>query len=627
MSTLYPATGVALSEKESSMPENEMTSDETLLTYFQKHIKEHPNRVALRQKDFGIWHDVTWEQYGEKVRQVAMGLIALGLKKGECVSVISEDRPEWVYSDFGIMSAGGVTAGIYTTNAAEQCGYIVENSGSRFYIAENEEQFDKALRFRKDTPSLQKIIVVEMEGLKRYEDPMLISFDDLLKLGKEFDVKDPGLYEKRLSEVTADDLAVLIYTSGTTGPPKGAMLTHRNLLFMSESMVTANPIREGDETLSFLPLCHIFEQLFTIMINIRYRTIVNFIENTDTIMDNMKEVSPTVTYGVPRIWEKYASGIVIRMSDATWFKRTAFKAGLGIGMKYAGLKLNFKPIPLYLKLAYLAAYLAIFRKLKERLGFDRVRVAYSGAAPISPDVLKFFNAIGLPLIEGYGQTEGTGVTTVSRKGHLKIGKVGQPLPGVEVKIAPDGEILVKGPGIFKGYFKNPEATAETLKDGWLHSGDMGELDADGFLKITDRKKDLIITAGGKNIAPQNIENQLKFSPYINDAIVIGDRRKFLVALIAIDEENVIKYAQDNKIQFGTYASLTQALEVKQLVQKEVDKVNKALANVEQIKKFSIIPKKLYEEDGEVTPTMKVKRKFINETYKDIIEKMYKSAAE
>jgi len=344
-------------------------------------------------------------------------------------------------------------------------------------------------------------------------------------------------------------------------------------------------------------------------------------------MDNMKEVSPTVTCGVPRIWEKYASGIMIRMSDATWFKRQVFKVCMGVGMKYAGLTLNFKPVPPYLRLAYLAAYVAVFRKLKERLGFDRVRVAYSGAAPISPDVLKFFNAIGLPLIEGYGQTEGTGVTTVSRKGHLKIGRVGQPLPGLEVKIAPDGEILVKGPGIFKGYFKNPEATSETLKDGWLHSGDVGELDEAGFLKITDRKKDLIITAGGKNIAPQNIENQLKFSPYINDAIVIGDRRKFIAALIAIDEENVIKYAQDNKIQFGTYSSLTQAPEIKQLIQKEVDRVNKTLAQVEQVKRFTIIPKRLYEEDGEVTPTMKVKRKFINETYKEIIEKMYKSGIE
>jgi long-chain acyl-CoA synthetase len=599
-------------------------SHETLLTYFQKHVKEHPDQVAIRHKDYGIWHDVTWSQYGEKVRQMAMGLISLGLKKGECVSIISENRPEWVYADFGIMSAGGVTAGVYATNSPEQCGYVVQNSGSRFYFAENEEQFDKTLKFRKDTPCLEKVIVMEMEGLKRYEDPMLMSFDDLLKLGKEYDGKHPGLFEQRLSEVKPDDLAVLIYTSGTTGPPKGAMLTHSNLLYMSEAMEEANPIRDGDETLSYLPLCHVFEQLFTVMINVRFGTVCNFIESPDTVMDNMKEVSPTVTCGVPRIWEKYASGIMIRMSDATWLKRMIFKASMGIGMKYAGLKLNFKPIPLYLKTAYLAAYVAVFRKLKERLGFDRVRVAYSGAAPISPDVLKFFNAIGLPLVEGYGQTEGTGVTSVSRKGRLKIGKVGQPLSGVEVKIAEDGEILVKGPGIFKGYFKNPEATAETLKDGWLHSGDVGELDADGFLKITDRKKDLIITAGGKNIAPQNIENQLKFSSYINDAVVIGDRKKYLVALIAIDEENVMKYAQNHKIQFGTYGSLTQAPEIKQLIQTEVDRVNKSLAQVEQVKKFAIIPKKLYEEDGEVTPTMKVKRKSINEAYKDIIEKMYRS---
>jgi long-chain acyl-CoA synthetase len=600
-----------------------MKEEMTLLTYFQRHVKETPNRVALRHKDYGIWHDVTWKQYGEKVRQVAMGLISLGLQKGECVSIISENRPEWVYADFGILSAGGVTAGVYTTNAAEQCSYIVQNSGSRFYIAENEEQFDKTLKFRKDTPHLKKVIIMEMEGLKRYQDPMLMSFDDLLTLGKEFDSKNPGLFEQRWSEVKPEDLAVLIYTSGTTGPPKGAMLTHGNLLYMSEAMVNVNPIKDGDETLSYLPLCHIFEQLFTVMINVRYGTICNFIESPDTVMDNMREVSPTVTCGVPRIWEKYASGIMIRMSDATWFKRMVFKAAMGIGMKYANLKLNFKPIPPYLKVAYLAAHAAVFRKLKERLGFDRVRIAYSGAAPISPDVLKFFNAIGLPLVEGYGQTEGTGVTTVSQKGRLKIGKVGQPLPGCQVKIAEDGEILVKSPGVFKGYFKNPEATAETLKDGWLHSGDVGELDEEGFLKITDRKKDLIITAGGKNIAPQNIENQLKFSPYINDAVVIGDRKKYLVALIAIDEENVIKYAQDHKIQFGTYGSLTQAPEIKQLIQAEVDRVNKTLAQVEQVKKFSIIPKKLYEEDGEVTPTMKVKRKSINEAYKDIIEKMYK----
>ncbi len=599
-------------------------SDETLLTYFYKNLKEYPDRVALREKEFGIWKDITWAQYGEKVRCVAMGLLSLGLKKGECVSIICENRPEWVFSDFGIMCAGGVTTGIYTTNSPEQCCYIVNDSGSRFYIAENEEQFDKVLRFRNQAPGLEKVFVIDMEGLKRYNDPMLMSFENLLELGRQFDKKNPDLFERRLNEIKPNDLALLIYTSGTTGPPKGAMLTHSNLLFMSEAMVGSIPMSSSDETLSFLPLCHIFEQLFTVMINIRYRTIVNFVESTDTIMENMREISPTVIYGVPRIWEKYASAIMIRMSDATWFKRKLFKLCMGIGLKYASLKLNYKSIPFYLKAIYTFAYLTVFRKLKERLGFDRAKLAISGAAPISPDVLKFFNALGIPLIEGYGQTEGTGVTTVSRLKNVKIGKVGQPLPGIEVRIAQDGEILVRSPGVFKGYFKNEKATEEAIKDGWLHSGDIGELDEDGFLKITDRKKDIIITAGGKNISPQNIENQLKFSPYINDAIVIGDRRKYLVALIAIDEENVIKYAQDHKIQFGTYASLTQATEIKQLIQKEIDKVNKTLAQVEQIKKFAIIPKRLYEEDGEVTPTMKVKRKFINEAYKDIIEKLYRS---
>jgi long-chain acyl-CoA synthetase len=425
------------------------------------------------------------------------------------------------------------------------------------------------------------------------------------------------------SRVQPQDLARLIYTSGTTGPPKGAMLTHRNITWMSQAMHAGNPVHDQDEFLSFLPLCHIFEQLFTIFMNIKFGSIVNFIENTDTVTDNMREVSPTVAYGVPRIWEKYHSGIMIRMADASWFKRLIFHLSLKVGKRHAALQTAHQPVAAWLSAAYSLAYFFTFRKLKERLGFDRVRLAFSGAAPISPDVLRFFQGIGIPLREGYGQTEGTGVTCATQGERMKIGTVGQPLPGVEVKIAEDGEICFRGGNVFKGYFKDPEATAATLQDDWLHSGDVGEIDAEGFLKITDRKKDLIITAGGKNIAPQNIENQLKFSPYINDAVVIGDRRKFLAAIIVIDEDNVVKFAQDNKIQYTTYASLTQHPEIRKLIQKEVDTVNKTLANVETIKKFTVLPKKLYEEDGEVTPTMKVKRKYINRAFKDLIEGMYK----
>ncbi len=375
--------------------------------------------------------------------------------------------------------------------------------------------------------------------------------------------------------------------------------------------------------MSFLPLCHIFERLFSVFAHITHGYTVNFIENLDTVTDNMSEISPTVGYAVPRIWEKYLSAVYIRMSDATWFKKAVFALALKIGQQRARLRMSFKPVPFYLQALYGLAYFAVFRKLKERLGFERLRVAYSGAAPISPDVLLFFQSIGVNLIEGYGQTEGTGVTCVSRIGRVKFGTVGPPLRGTEVRIAEDGEILVKAPSVFKGYYRNPEATAETLKDGWLYSGDVGELDEDGYLKITDRKKDIIVTAGGKNITPQYIENKLKFSPYINDAVVIGDRRKYLSALVMIDEDNVVKYAQDNKIQFSTYRDLTQSAEIDRLIQGEVDRVNESLSRVEQVKKFRILPKKLYEEDGEVTPTMKVKRKYVNEAFSDLIEAMYK----
>lgn len=605
------------------MAKTTVAEGQTVPQMFHSRVQLSKDQVALRYKKLGLWHDVTWRQYHQKVKEVALALISMGLKPGECVSVIGENCPEWVYIDLGTMHAGGVTVGVYATNSWEQCQYVVDHSESRFYFVENEEQLDKALRFRAQVPRLEKIIVWDLKGLKHFRDPMVMSFDEFLSLGQEQEKKDSSIFERRWSQVKADDLARLIYTSGTTGPPKGAMLTHGNITWMARAMAEGNPIEEQDEFLSFLPLCHIFEQLFTIFMNIKYGAIVNFIESTDTVIENMREVSPTVAYGVPRIWEKYHSGIMIQMADATWFKRQIFQLSLNIGKKYAHLKTSHQPISTWLRLAYAFAYLATFRKLKERLGFDRVRLAFSGAAPISPDVIRFFQAIGIPLREGYGMTEGTGVTCANQGDRVKIGTVGQPLPGVEVKIAEDGEICFRGGNVFKGYFKNPEATAEVLKEGWMHSGDVGELDEEGFLRITDRKKDLIITAGGKNIAPQNIENQLKFSPYINDAIVIGDRRKYLTAIIVIDEDNVVKYAQDNKIQYTTYASLTQHPEIKKLIQKEVDSVNKTLANVETIKKFTILPKKLFVEDGEVTPTMKVKRKYINEAFKDLIEAMYK----
>ncbi len=598
------------------------TDNQTVPVAFLTAVKNWGPRTALRKKEFGLWHDITWNEYHENVRNIACGLMAMGLEKDDCAAIIGDNCPEWVYASVAIQCCGAGAAGVYATNAWQQVEYVVSNADAKFLFAENEEQLDKWLHFKENAPSLKKVIVWDTEGLRQFNDPMVMSFDDLLALGEKAAQEKPDMFQNRIDQIDPEDLSVLIYTSGTTGPPKGAMLSHRNCVWMGGALTSNNPMFDDDAIMSFLPLCHIFEQLFTILAHFQVGHIVNFIESPDTVVDNMIEISPTVAHAVPRIWEKYYSAIMIRMSDATWFKRLVFGTAMKIGKKHATLEMNFEPIPLSNKFLFGLAHFVVFRKLKERMGFDRVRVAYSGAAPIAPEILHFFHSIGVNLVEGYGQTEGTGVTTTSEIGHVKFGSVGLPLKGVEIKIAEDGEILVKSPGVFMGYFKNPEATAETIVDGWLHSGDVGSIDADGFLTITDRKKDIIVTAGGKNITPQYIENKLKASLYINDAVVIGDRRKFLSCLIIIDEDNVVKFAQDHKVQFSTYKDLTQSEEINKLIDGEIKAVNESLSRVERVKKFTILPKKLYEEDGEVTPTMKVKRSFINKAFGDLIEAMY-----
>jgi len=586
-------------------------------------VEKQPNRIAMRKKDFGIWQDITWAEYLENVKHVTLGLHALGVKYGEHVAIIGENRPEWLYSALGIVCAGGAWVGVYTTNPVAECEYVVGHSDAVVYICEDEEQLDKALVFREKTPKLRKLIVWEMEGLKHYEDPMLMSFQQLLDLGKEEDRANPGLFLQLTEQAQPQDIAGIIYTSGTTGPPKGALLAHEGYLWVGRTAQKVMPTDQNDETISFLPLNHVYEQIFDMMFHLTVGHIVNFTESTDTVMADMREVSPTMFHAVPRIWEKYYSGIVLKMADATWLKRTLYKIAVKIGTQYNNKALAKKKVPLQLALAYHLAYFVVFRKLKERLGFDRVRLGVSGAAPISHEILKFFQSIGIPIREGYGMTETTGITHMSSEVDYKVGTVGRALPETEVKIAEDGEILVKHTGIFKGYYKDEEQTKEVLVDGWMHTGDVGVIDDEGYLKLTDRKKDLIITAGGKNVAPQYLENLLKFSPYINDSVVIGDGRKYLSALIVIDEENVTKYAQDNKVQFTTFATMTRAQEVINLIGEEIDKVNKQVARVENIRKFKIIDKKLYTEDGEVTPTMKVKRKSINAQFGDLIESMYR----
>lgn len=601
-------------------------ADQTVPAAFLDMVRRHGNRTALRHKDLGRWREISWKEYRDRAAGIGLGLRALGLSPGDRVSVIGENCPEWLWIDMGVQALGGTTVGIYTTSAAEQCEFVVGHSESRFLFVENEEQLDKWLEFRERVPTLEKIIVWDDTGLRDFADPMLIRLSELEAQGRAVDAAEPDLFERTAATVRPDDTAVIVYTSGTTGNPKGAMLSHGNVAWMGLEVGRLDAeiaISSDDEVMSFLPLCHIFERIFSVFVHIQYGYIVSFVESPDTVAQNLREISPTIAYGVPRLWEKIQSQVVIRMSDATWFKRLVFRAALRVGQRRARLVLNRQPLSRSLRVGYWLATWTVFRPLRERLGFDRTRLALTGAAPIAPEVLEFFHAVGVPIVEGYGQTESSGVISGSAVTKVKPGYVGTPLGNVEARIAEDGEILVRSPGVFQGYYRNPDATAVALQDGWLHTGDVGEIDEEGYIRIVDRKKDLIITAGGKNIAPQFIENKLKCSPYITDAVVIGERRKYLSALIVLDEDNVVKYAQDHKVPYSTYSELAGNSAINHLIENEIKEVNRHTARVENVRKFRILPKRLYQEDGEVTPTMKVKRAFINTMYQDLIEEMYR----
>ncbi|HYM30347.1 MAG TPA: AMP-binding protein [Candidatus Cybelea sp.] len=598
---------------------------DTLPAVFWKRVHEWGPKIALREKDFGIWRSITWTEYGQRAKWAGHGLLALGLKTGDVVSIISENNPEWLYTDLGTLGVGGVTNGVYTTDSAKQVEYIVNDSRTRFFFAENEEQLDKILEVRERCPTVAKIIVYDMEGLRDFRDPQVMSFDDFIKLGQEHEKQHPGLWEELVKSAKPNNLAILIYTSGTTGPPKGAMISHSNILFQIVTGEELIPAHEGDQQLSFLPLCHIAERTFTTFVPLRTGAVVNFAESVETVPENIREVQPTTFFAVPRIWEKFYSGIAIRMKEATWAGRVAYRLAMGIGMKIADARIKGETPSLLLRLAFKVADVLVLANIKRMLGLERAQFLGTGAAPIAPDLIKWYLALGLDMREVYGQTENTGLATFMPGNRTKLGTVGIAEPHTEVKISPEGEILLKGPHVFLGYYNNPQKTAETVVDGWLHTGDVGFIDNEGFVKITDRMKDIIITAGGKNITPSEIENQLKFSPYISDAIVIGDRRKFLTSLVMIDYDSVVKFAQDHNVPFTNFASLCRAKEVQTLISDEIEKVNKNFARVETVKRFRLIEQELTAEDDELTPTMKLKRKLVNQKYKDLIDSMYQEA--
>ncbi|HMB37310.1 MAG TPA: AMP-binding protein [Methylomirabilota bacterium] len=598
---------------------------DTLPRLFRQVVRERGERVAMREKHLGIWRAITWREYGERVRHVALGLVALGLRPRDVVSIVADNRPEWLYTDMGTLCAGGITNGIYTTDSPRQVEFIVDDSGTRFFFAENEEQLDKILEVRARCPQLVKIIVYDMDGLHAFQDEQVLSFAELLERGARYDREHPGAFDPLVEIARPEDLAILVYTSGTTGPPKGAMLSHRNILFQIGFSDFLTEPRPGDQQLSFLPLAHVAERTFSVFYPLYTGATINFAESIDTVPENIREVAPAVFFAVPRIWEKFYSAVALRMREATWLGKAAYRWAIGTGGRVAECRLQGRRPSALLRLLYRVADFLVLDNVKRSLGLHRTRAAATGAAPIAPELIRWYLALGIDMREVYGQTENCGLATGMPADRVKLGTVGVARPDTEVRISSEGEILLKGPHVFLGYFKNPEKTAETITDGWLRTGDVGVLDADGFLTITDRMKDIIITAGGKNITPSEIENQLKFSPFISDAVVIGDQRKFLSCLVMIDHETVAQFAQEKNVPFTNFTSLCRAPEVQDLIWSEIERVNKQLARVETIKKFRLIEQILTPEDEELTPTMKLRRAFVNVKYKDVIDTMYADA--
>jgi long-chain acyl-CoA synthetase len=605
----------------------ESVPGETIPELFWNAVRRRGERMALRQKDFGIWQATTWRELGEIAREIAMGLAAHGFEPGECASILSNTRREWMFADLGILSAGGVSNGIYPTDAAGQCEYLLNDSSSAYVFVEDEEQLDKVLEIRARTPKLRRIFVFDMEGLARFSDAQVTSLEALRELGRAYAGAHPAELERRVASRQPADLAILVYTSGTTGKPKGAMISHRNLVHVVRGYDAVLPRGNAtDERMCFLPLCHIAERVGGEYLALLSGGVLNFVENPDTVPENVREISPTVVTAVPRVWEKFYSGVTIAVKEATSLQQLAYRWAIGVGGRVADRFVAGRPIPAWLKLQFLAARWLALDNVRKLIGIHRARFLVTGAAPISPDLVRWYLALGIPMLEVWGQTESAGAATFMPVDRIKPGSIGRAGPYNEVSVSPEGELLIRGDNVFMGYLNQPEKTAETLRGGWLHTGDVGSVDQAGFFRITDRMKDIIITAGGKNITPSEIENQLKFSPYITDAVVIGDKRAFLTALVMIDQENVERYAQDHDVPFSNYASLCRAREIQELIRGEVERVNRQFARVEQIKTFRLIEQRLTAEDEELTPTMKLKRRLVHQKYAELIESMYSRPA-
>ena len=598
---------------------------ETMPAMFWHAAEQRADAVWLRQKELGVWRSWTWRESADWVRNVGNGLLSLGVQAHDRCAILANTSREWVLSDLAILCCGAVSNGIYPTDAATQVQYLCQDSESVVLFVENDEQLDKALAVRDQLPRLRQIVVFDMTGLHQLNDPMVIGWEALAERGRQWGQAHPGALRERSAQCQANDLAILVYTSGTTGKPKGAMHSHGGLVYAVRGYNTLVTQDGTDERMCFLPLCHIVERIGGEYQALYTGAVLNFVENPETIPENVREIAPTVFLGVPRLWEKFYSSVMIALKESSPLQQATYAWAIGVGERIADRILTQQSVSWTLKCRFALARWLVLNNVRKLIGIHRARVLVTGAAPISPALIKWYLSLGVPMLEAWGMTETCGASTAMTSARIKPGSIGPAAPFNEVKLDPHtNEIMVRGPNVFMGYLNLPDKTAEAIdSDGWLHTGDVGEVDADGYFRITDRMKDIIITAGGKNITPSEFENELKFSPYITDAVLVGDQRPYLTAIVMIDQDNVEKFAQDNDVPFSNYASLTQSLEVQTLIQSVVDQANAQFARVEQVKKFWLLDTQLTAEDEELTPTMKLKRQLVQKKYAHQIEAMYR----
>lgn len=599
---------------------------DTLPARLYGHATERGDAVAMREKELGIWREISWAEYGANVRAAAHMLWELGVRPGDHVSILSGNCPEWLYADLAAQSIGARGVGIYQTNPPPDVAYILNDSGSVVVFCEDQEQFDKVYEVAADTPSVKHVVVFDPRGTREAGDDRWMAWQDFLAGGEQLASDHPEWYRRQLDLLDEDEPAMVVYTSGTTGHPKGAMLSARNVIEVSEQFNKAMGLSERDSVLSYLPLCHVAEKILSLFLPLTTGAVVHFGESIETVQADLREVSPSVFLGVPRIWEKMNASVVVKMKDSSFVKRRLYDYFSVKGREIAERDLKGGR-SLWDRVVWFVGDKLVFRPLQERLGLRNCKMPVSGAAPISADLLSWYHGLGVPVVEGYGMTESGGVSHINPPKAMKLGTVGKVLPLVECEVDDDGEILVRGPNVFRGYLNKPEATADSIDDeGWLHTGDVGVIDDDGYLTITGRKKEIIITSGGKNLSPEKIENTLKTSPYVKEAVAIGDKRKFISALVQIELDSVGDWASRRKIPYTSYADLAAKPEVIELIDSEIQQANELLARVEQVRKFRIIPKELNQDDGELTATQKVRRRAVHAAFEALIDDIYGVAA-